>query len=66
MVPADQKVSAMSPDKLALYTGLSLRTVQRLETGEDWLQWMRFEEGAPATTGGAAAQHQRARRSRTS
>ena len=47
MLPADQKVSALSPAKLALYTGLSLQTVERLETGEDWVQWMRAEHGAP-------------------
>ena len=58
MTPADQKVSAsrtrpspqrsrasVPPAKLAMYTGLPLRTVQRLESGEEWLKWMRLDEG---------------------
>ena len=34
----------MSRAEMAMYTGLSLQAVQRLKSGEDWLQWMRVEE----------------------
>ena len=44
MRAADERAS-MSLAELAMYTGLSLRAAQRLKSGEEWLEWMRAEEG---------------------